>query len=73
MNTYYLFGEEPVDVYQLNYEPVVIAYLIRRNAGVMFAFTPENHPSELISAYDGWGNWIEISEQHFNEIEQHLI
>lgn len=72
MNTYYLFGSDVVDVYNLNYEPAVIAYLIKRNAGMMYTFTPENHPSELISAYDGWDNWIEIKEGHFNEITNKL-
>jgi hypothetical protein len=71
--TYYLFGEEVVNVYQLNYDPSVIAYLLRRNAGTMEVFTHEVHPSEIISAYDGWGNWIEISEHEFNEIESKII
>ncbi len=70
--TYYLFGEEVVDVYQLNYDPSVIAYLLRRNAGVMEVFTHEVHPSEIISAYDGWGNWIEITEEQYNEIKNKL-
>lgn len=73
MNTYYLFGSDVVDVYTLNYLPDVIAYLLKRDAGMMYAFTTDNHPSELISAYDGWDNWVEITEEHFNEITNKLI
>lgn len=72
MNTYYLFGSDVVDVYNLNYEPAVIAYLLKRDAGMMYEFTTDNHPSELISAYDGWDNWVEITEEHFNEITKKL-
>jgi hypothetical protein len=70
MSTYYLFGSDVVDVYKLNYLPDVIAYLLKRNAGMMYGFTTDNHPSELISAYDGWDNWVEITEKHFNEIRK---
>ena len=72
--TFFLFGTEPCEVARQVFDASVIAYLINKNQGALVKFnSAEEHPSELISKYDGWGDWMELDADQYDEINSKLL
>jgi hypothetical protein len=71
--SYYLFGEELVSEYEMNNNPANMALIIKQQcSGAIKQFTHDAEPSEILSAYDGWGMWVQISEDEYNAIKENL-
>jgi hypothetical protein len=71
--TFFLFGTDVCDVDSISGDANIIAYLINKNQGEIVAFdSSSEHPNILLSKYDGWGEWVEISEQEYNLISSKL-
>lgn len=60
---YYLFGSDAVDSY-MDDEPIDCDF-------GLFCYDPsKDHPSSLLEAYDGWGDYAQISEELYNELNK---
>lgn len=71
--TFFLFGTEVCDVHSISGDASIIAYLINKNEGDIISFdSSTEHPNILLSKYDGWNEWVEISEQEYNLISSKL-
>lgn len=58
---YYLFGEEAVQSYWEG-EPIGDEYAV-------YCYDPsKDHPSDLLDASQGWGDWCEIKEEVYVEL-----
>lgn len=68
---FYLFGEEAVNFYEQDWDELIDE--IRENGlgYEIYEFDPSaNDPSgDLLSAYDGWGNFTEITKEEYNQIQ----
>lgn len=65
MTHYFLFGSETVDYY-FNEQ---FENILSISFGI-FKFTKDTNPVDFISAYDGWSNWCEITEEEYLKLEQ---
>jgi hypothetical protein len=71
--TFFLFGTEVCDVYSISGDANIIAYLIKGGNGDLVSFdSSSEHPNILLSKYDGWNEWVEISEHEYNLITSKL-
>jgi hypothetical protein len=64
MTHYFLFGSRAVDHY-VNQEFENISSSLFG----LFVFTKDSNPVDFISAYDGWSNWCEITEEDYLKLE----
>ena len=64
MITYYLFGKEAIETYNLleGIPDVKIAEVLKNIQHATFKHDNQTHPSELLSAYDGWGGYLVIPQ-----------
>ena len=64
MITYFLFGKEAIDVFHLieGIPEQQIAERLKGKPHATFRYDNQTHPSELLSAYDGWGDYLVIPQ-----------
>lgn len=64
MKTYFLFGKEAIDVFHLieGIPEQQIAEHLKGTPYAVFVWDNQTHPMELLSAYDGWGDYLMITE-----------
>ena len=65
MTHYFLFGSRAVDHYTNEEFENIPDSLFG-----LFVFTKDTNPVDFISAYDGWSNWCEITEEDYLKLEQ---
>jgi hypothetical protein len=70
--TFYLFGTDAVREFQESQDSKAVAKIIRNSGGQLYSIGLYDHSSELLSAYDGWNDFIELSEENFNAISDAL-
>ena len=61
--TFYLFGTDAVREFQESQDSKAVAKIIRNSGGQLYSIGLYDHSSELLSAYDGWNDFIELSEE----------
>jgi hypothetical protein len=64
MITYFLFGKEAIDLFHLleGIPESKIAEQLKDIQHATFRYDNQTHPSELLSAYDGWGDYLVIPQ-----------
>lgn len=70
--TFYLFGTDAVREFQESQDSKAVAEIIRNNGGQLYSIGLYDNTSELLSAYDGWNDFLELSEEDFNAISDAL-
>jgi alcohol dehydrogenase YqhD (iron-dependent ADH family) len=66
--TFYLFGTDAVKEFQESQDSKAVAEIIRNNGGQLYIIGIYDNISNLLSAYDGWNDFLELSEEDFNFI-----
>lgn len=66
--TFYLFGTDAVNEFQESKNLKAVAEIIRNNGGQLYCIGIYDNISSLLSAYDGWNAFLELSEEDFNSI-----
>jgi hypothetical protein len=64
-STYFLFGTEAVKAFEENGAEGVD---LKNVMGAIYRHDEGENPASILIAYDGWFNFIEITEEDFNTI-----
>lgn len=72
MKEYYLFGQAARAYLDYNFERFLIEMDIDDIISMSFVFDPSVHTGEhLLAEYDGYTDWVKISESDYNGIVNH--
>ncbi len=68
--TFYLFGSDACIEYRENgIDGLIQAYESNEITVSTFVFIHgETHPNELLSQFDGWNDWEELTEEEYNKL-----
>ena len=67
LSTVYIFGERTVDIYDETADMVAVKESIENGDGDIYVFPPDGCPTELLNAFIGWNDFIEISYSKYKE------
>lgn len=69
MKVYYLFGEEITRIYlDETFENVMKAIKKGTDYTICIHNTELQHPSDLLTIYDGWGGYASITRNEYHQI-----
>ncbi|HQX31764.1 MAG TPA: hypothetical protein PLE71_17290 [Flavobacteriales bacterium] len=68
---YYLFGERACAIYE-EFQDDTVAQILEHGDYQLSVFKEGDHPSTILSEFNGWQAFSEIDEETYNELLKHL-